>query len=1160
MTLQLGMVRPGSTLYIPFASYAGATGASVTLTGLAVTDIEIYSNGSVTQRASDTGYTLLDTDGIDFDGITGIHGFSIDLSSNATAGFFVAGASYWVVVSAVTIDSQTVNFIAATFTIGYPDALINTTIATLASQTSFTLTAGPAEDDALNGCRVVIHDIASAVQLGTALIADYTGSTRTVTLAAGTTFTAAAGDNISIFTPALLPTVAGRTLDVSSGGEAGIDWANVGTPGSTVSLSATTVATTTSVTNQVTANVTQISGDTTAADNAEAFFDGTGYAGTNNVIPTVTNVTNQVTANVTALSGDTTAADNAEAFFDGTGYAGTNNVIPTVTTVNGLAANVITATALATTAVDEIVDAVWDEVLTAATHNVAASAGRRLRELGTTVIRTGTAQAGATNSITLDTGASTTSEIYDENLITILSGTGAGQTRAITDYDGSTRVAVVNRNWDVTPDNTSEFQITGFALPTISEHGLAQAGSASTITLASTASTTDDVYNGSLIYLSTSTGAGQARLITDYVGSTRVATVEPAWSVTPGSGSVYKVIPFGATPWNAAWDAEVQSEVADALAVYDPPTNAEMEARTLVAANYATAAGVSAVETDTQDIQARLPAALVSGRIDASVGAMAANTLTASALATDAVDEIVDAVWDEVLTAATHNIANSAGRRLRQVRSALYTGTAQAGASLSITLDTGASTTNDIYNGEIISIVSGTGAGQTRSIVNYVGSTRVATIEREWTTNPDNTSVFEIVGADNLLIVEENVAQAGGASTITLASDAIATDDIYTGSSLVVSGGTGRGQTRIITDYVGSTRVATVAPAWAVQPDSTSVYQILPVGQVIVQSLAGTVQADLVDAVWDEAISGHLSAGSTGAALNGATAPTAAAVADAVWDEALSGHLSAGSTGEALNAAGGAGDPWITTLPGSYTAGQAGYILGTNLDAAVSTRATPAQVNAEVDTALADVNLDHLVGTATGIPAIPSGTYLDQIMDDGTAVYDRTTDSLQAIRDRGDAAWDTADVSGLATAANLATLQTTANDILADTGTDLPATLATIDNLVDDLETRLTATRAGYLDNLSGGAVALQSSVDSLESGVTLTNAGIDAIFDRTDGVETGYTLRQALRLIAAAVAGELSGAATTTITIRNLSDTTTRITATVDADGNRSAVVHNVS
>lgn len=48
-----------------------------------------------------------------------------------------------------------------------------------------------------------------------------------------------------------------------------------------------------------------------------------------------------------------------------------------------------------------------------------------------------------------------------------------------------------------------------------------------------------------------------------------------------------------ALPWNAAWDAEVQSEVTDALNAYDPPTNAELNARTLAAADYATATAVS---------------------------------------------------------------------------------------------------------------------------------------------------------------------------------------------------------------------------------------------------------------------------------------------------------------------------------------------------------------------------------------------------------------------------------------------------------------------------------------------------------------------------------------------------------------------------------------
>lgn len=39
----------------------------------------------------------------------------------------------------------------------------------------------------------------------------------------------------------LIPTVAGRTLDCSAGGEAGVDWANVGSPTTAVNLSATTV-------------------------------------------------------------------------------------------------------------------------------------------------------------------------------------------------------------------------------------------------------------------------------------------------------------------------------------------------------------------------------------------------------------------------------------------------------------------------------------------------------------------------------------------------------------------------------------------------------------------------------------------------------------------------------------------------------------------------------------------------------------------------------------------------------------------------------------------------------------------------------------------------------------------------------------------------------
>jgi hypothetical protein len=76
-------------------------------------------------------------------------------------------------------------------------------------------------------------------------------------------------------------------------------------------------------------------------------------------------------------------------------------------------------------------------------------------------------------------------------------------------------------------------------------------------------------------------------------------------------------------------------------------------------------------------------------------------------------------------------------------------------------------------------------------------------------------------------------------------------------------------------------------------------------------------------------------------AQNYVAPPSAATIAGAVWDETLAGHIAAGSTGSSLNAASSAGDPWATVLPGAYGAGTAGKIVGTSLDAAISTRTKP---------------------------------------------------------------------------------------------------------------------------------------------------------------------------------------------------------------------------
>ena len=69
-------------------------------------------------------------------------------------------------------------------------------------------------------------------------------------------------------------------------------------------------------------------------------------------------------------------------------------------------------------------------------------------------------------------------------------------------------------------------------------------------------------------------------------------------------------------------------------------------------------------------------------------------------------------------------------------------------------------------------------------------------------------------------------AQAGTVSSITLASGANNANSFYSGSRIFITSGAGAGQTRIITSYNGTTKIASVSPNWVTQPDSTSVYQL----------------------------------------------------------------------------------------------------------------------------------------------------------------------------------------------------------------------------------------------------------------------------------------------------------------------------------------------
>lgn len=77
---------------------------------------------------------------------------------------------------------------------------------------------------------------------------------------------------------------------------------------------------------------------------------------------------------------------------------------------------------------------------------------------------------------------------------------------------------------------------------------------------------------------------------------------------------------------------------------------------------------------------------------------------------------------------------------------------------------------------------------------------------------------------------------AAGAQSVTLASAINRTlgqypadrrDDIYNGLEIAITAGTGSGQQLRITDYAGSTRVATVVTPWSPAPDTTSSYAIV---------------------------------------------------------------------------------------------------------------------------------------------------------------------------------------------------------------------------------------------------------------------------------------------------------------------------------------------
>jgi hypothetical protein len=239
--------------------------------------------------------------------------------------------------------------------------------------------------------------------------------------------------------------------------------------------------------------------------------------------------------------------------------------------------------------------------------------------------------------------------------------------------------------------------------------------------------------------------------------------------------------------------------------------------------------------------------------------------------------------------------------------------------------------------------------------------------------------------------------------------------------------------------------------------------------------------------------------------LTSGAAPSVASIVAGVWDEAISGHLTAGSTGNALNSAGSAGDPWGTSLPGAYGAGSAGNIIGNNLNATVSSRSTYAGADTSGTTTL----LGRIIGTlAAGThnpqtgdayAIVNNGTYGNsalhtEVAKDATVSKPGTAQTITAPADMALNSTVAKDATVMKSASYTAPDNASVTAIKAKTD-NLPASPAAVGSAMtltaayDAAKTAATQASVTALNNLSSAdVVAAISTSEPIDTNVTKIN------------------------------------------------------------------------
>lgn len=284
--------------------------------------------------------------------------------------------------------------------------------------------------------------------------------------------------------------------------------------------------------------------------------------------------------------------------------------------------------------------------------------------------------------------------------------------------------------------------------------------------------------------------------------------------------------------------------------------------------------------------------------------------------------------------------------------------------------------------GASVLLSNGTGTGQVKLAAGYVAMTWADIAAPTTAVNLSGTTIATTQKVDVDTIKTNPVVNAG---TVTFPTGATLA------STTNITGGT-------ITTVTNLTNAPTSGDFTATMKASIGT----AVAASEVASVTGNVGGNVLGSVASIATGGLTASSIASDAFTAAkfASDVGAEFADAVWDEAISGHLTGGTTGAALNAAGSAGDPWSTPLPGAYSSGTAGFIIGTNVDAKISDRLATSGYTAPLSAAgtrsalgMASADLD------TQLDAIKADTaaskeYADNTVVRGTVTTGASTTSI----------------------------------------------------------------------------------------------------------------------------------------------------------------------